>query len=178
MRVEVVQVHPARTWMPRPLAARQSAKVWYENQLDTAAKMRAGRAARTFSRRWCAPARVGSVGEIAGAEPLRENLFAARSQTGRKWDFYPDELNHNAEYRLHLSPCSDFANRSQLFPVPLDGLPKTRANAGPGAAISGRVFCTPVPRSPGRPRRRLRRAPPRPARPASHRRWDHHRPGA
>src|SRR4051794_11201683 len=31
---------------------------------DTAAKMRAGRATRTFSRRWCAPARGGSAGEI------------------------------------------------------------------------------------------------------------------
>src|SRR4051812_18877065 len=89
----------------------------YENQLDTAAKMRAGRAARTFSRRWCAPARGGSVGEVAGAEPLRENLFAARSQTGRKWDFYPDELNHNAEYRLHLSLCSEWF--IPFGPVPL-----------------------------------------------------------
>src|SRR3954470_10082815 len=31
--------------------------------------MRAGRAARTFSRRWCAPARGGSVGEVGEASP-------------------------------------------------------------------------------------------------------------
>src|SRR4051812_17752063 len=116
----------------------------YRNQLDTAAKMRGGQAARTFFPRWCAPARGGSVGEVAGAEPLRENLFAAWRQTGRKWDFYPDELNHNTDYLAGLSPCSDFASNIQLFSVPPDECPKTRVNAGSKPPILRRVFCTPT----------------------------------
>ena len=53
---------------------------------------------------------IDTVGEFAGPEPLQEKLFAAWRQIGRKQDFCPDKHNHNAEYRLRLSPWSDFAN--------------------------------------------------------------------
>jgi hypothetical protein len=58
---------------------------------------------------------MDTVGEFAGPEPLREKLFAAWRQTGRKQDFYPDKHNYNAEYRLRLSPWSDFANSIRAF---------------------------------------------------------------
>jgi hypothetical protein len=59
--------------------------------------------------------RQDTVGEFAGPEPLREKLFVAWHQTGREQDFCPDKHNHNAEYKLRLSPCSDFANSIRLF---------------------------------------------------------------
>jgi protease II len=59
--------------------------------------------------------RPDTVGEFAGPKPLREKLFAAWRQTGRKQDFCPDKHNHNAEYRSRLSPWSDFANSIRPF---------------------------------------------------------------
>src|SRR5689334_10205589 len=58
---------------------------------------------------------MDTAGEFAEAEPLREILLASWCQTEQKQDFCPVKLNHNAQYRLHLSPCSDFASSIVMF---------------------------------------------------------------
>src|SRR3954454_1557824 len=39
--------------------------------------------------------------------------------------------------------------KNGLFPVPFNGSPKTRTNAGPKETVLGQVFCTPLPKGPG-----------------------------
>ena len=55
-------------------------------------------------------ARGGSVGEVGGAEPMRESLPASWGNTGQKQVYSPVCLNQNILQDSWLSPCGDFAN--------------------------------------------------------------------